>query len=1741
SYVEWDYDYYGGSDHLKQYSPSLDWHQGIMPKAGEIQQISLGRTPFIPTSIVVKEGYVRLKYPFLRGYSGNSYVVAWWSDLPGSITTLINNNYINSSLYWIVEEESASYNHTVTEGNYTILVEIPLAHPIWNYTFINASFSSPSPDMNPPSLEYIDISSRITEKMDIVIEFSDESPISDFGLSYSTNRFGWKEVNMSGADRYTGTIAINDSNIEVVNLRFFAEDNYSNKIIYFIDAASLKERNISLRLNKTGPVLRLEPFTIDGICQDSTGDYCSGLRFSVVVEDSHRADIISSFEDLWLEKQGGYFVTNVSIPANFSGGKANISFVFKGTGVYGPMQEHVEVDVTTFDHDIALTSPSYSPFITNEKGTINVSVYNIGNNSENTILINLSIDGSSEDSATISSLDVGKGIGVSLEWTPKKAGTYNITVKAEPLKGENYISNNKLSKTFPIGPDILTRLSLEHYAYPVNKTIEAPFTYANQGTEKTRNLKALLYDIYEYDGVYSSYGSNATLEFDNETYVFFATRTEGGLSLDVYQDGLKATYDLYSRETVHHEGHFFHLDWIGENEYFLVVGNALQFSALLDDLEPSTQAEGSINFIPRRLGDHIIVLFLNSSGDVFWQDNIHVEYIEIGKDDADIGGFIEWKDKVSINTSHRLDFYLRNYGSKTAKGNSVHLFLMDSYISKFSYSNESFNLTFDDVVYGILVSETEEKLHVQVGYGNKEETYDLQSSEITTLGNGVFLDLSYWREGSGLVLLGTGEHQSKPVPDLAPQGDYDSYFTITPTEIGKHYLKLFTDTSSDWRWSNNEYTYHLTAVPPGPDIHTWVYAGWSYKIKANEAVEMEIWLENEGTIKSSNFSVHLYDLENSVWRYVSYGDIIEQSVGGMMFNISGTYLEKDNMSLILEYDNGTTWKTFMHPRQTVEIGQNIYLTVWQLDLNDYYYIFGKGKKQSVPAESLESDDSQVLYFNWSSDVPGEHTFIAFADVAEDSYIIDNYDSTWVIIADDRPDLDLDFWTWSIVEHNTAESFEVAIYNGGSATASQPTLYFYDMYDHVPFENKSVTFDNKSYTIQVLSQDLSSASIQITYEDSSTETIDALINGLSRLKDGTYLYIDGGKAVREAFSNTLSFYLGNAEETSFVLSDIGEYDYVQKEVNWTGTKVGKHILSMFVNTSKESDWTDNVMSEEVTVYTKKNVQVHIKNSKGEYATRVFRTLKEEYLLNSSSTLAIPWINQSLFLAYTNTSDELVVGINYVQSVPASNMSAISEYYGKIGDKYHIFANEVDWEYNDTQYIMSIDGTLSTITDDPSLLKVWSCKEWDFSKKSCSSGWKVASQSKVSVFVLGAGGDTKFVLAEGSEFRADAFAIGLEEEKEIPAPPPTSGGGGSGGGGGGSSGGSFTPKRFENSVSRAWDTIEGELKTDIAHSGIAVTKIKALINRVLRRAELTVGVTDTYPTPTYFKNKEVYQVMEFYEKNIPQDAVSKAEISFTIPQSWIASKDIDDSTINLYRAVQNTWNKLPTRIVRKGSFYSFTAESKGMSFFAIAGDKKKAEQDEVEIDAIPIIEDGDAPFEPRLETDSETSLPFSLLALSVMFILLIVFITLLLVHFKRVRTDKKIEIEEEVLLTEEKAPEYILKELEEEGYPKKEIKKEYKLITLKHYILKARHRGYTDMRVMGPLTKAGWQKHLIHTALKELEEESKKGAGAIAATYYIMKARLHGYGDEEITNLLVKAGWQKRNLRKIFKKLGKAKSP
>jgi len=119
---------------------------------------------------------------------------------------------------------------------------------------------------------------------------------------------------------------------------------------------------------------------------------------------------------------------------------------------YGRINARKAVEETPPDHDVVVLSWQIPPYV--EPGgltTVNSTILNFGASDESNMTVQLLINGSIADSASIGFLTSGTSATVSFSWSPTVEGVYNVTSYVVPVPGETLIENNVISAYIYVG------------------------------------------------------------------------------------------------------------------------------------------------------------------------------------------------------------------------------------------------------------------------------------------------------------------------------------------------------------------------------------------------------------------------------------------------------------------------------------------------------------------------------------------------------------------------------------------------------------------------------------------------------------------------------------------------------------------------------------------------------------------------------------------------------------------------------------------------------------------------------------------------------------------------------------------------------------------------------------------------------------------------------------------------------------------------------------------------------------------------------------------------------------------------------------------------------------------------------------------------------------------------------------------------------------------------------------------
>jgi PGF-pre-PGF domain-containing protein len=326
-----------------------------------------------------------------------------------------------------------------------------------------------------------------------------------------------------------------------------------------------------------------------------------------------------------------------------------------------------------------------------------------------------------------------------------------------------------------------------------------------------------------------------------------------------------------------------------------------------------------------------------------------------------------------------------------------------------------------------------------------------------------------------------------------------------------------------------------------------------------------------------------------------------------------------------------------------------------------------------------------------------------------------------------------------------------------------------------------------------------------------------------------------------------------------------------------------------------------------------------------------------------------------------------------------------------------------------------------------------------------------------------------------------------------------------------------------VSQLWQSPEaGDYTLNIPANAIAVTQIDLTLKNdvdgdILFTIEKVSSVPSTMPSVA-----NVYQYLKV-EKTLISDAdLSDVVFKFRVEKTWMSSNNIDPATIALIR-YSGAWAKLPTRQKSSDSnYYYYEADSPGMSYFAISGEKAAA----VELPLPPPADDGAqvpaptgnavdegakeapeaaSPADIKPKGDAKSAVP---IILGIVLLAVIVSGALLFMMTKQqaVAVNDKSSLESKI-----------------------EEKQASSLDSLMTYVKKCKAEGIQFQDIKNNLLRVGWQETMIDEAMDKIDIPRTESDSIKS---YIIEMRKYDKTDEEIKARLKAAGWQEEIINGFF---------
>jgi len=151
----------------------------------------------------------------------------------------------------------------------------------------------------------------------------------------------------------------------------------------------------------------------------------------VIIEDSTMQPAYIEFE------YGNGFIVASSQTLEWAY-KQRLSLILENSLLYVPMK---------YEHDLAVTLDAPVFLELDDSTLLNVTVQNRGLKNETDVELYLVINDTVVENATIPELLVGESYTIGYVWTPARTGNYNTTAYARPVPGEEYVTNNIVTRS----------------------------------------------------------------------------------------------------------------------------------------------------------------------------------------------------------------------------------------------------------------------------------------------------------------------------------------------------------------------------------------------------------------------------------------------------------------------------------------------------------------------------------------------------------------------------------------------------------------------------------------------------------------------------------------------------------------------------------------------------------------------------------------------------------------------------------------------------------------------------------------------------------------------------------------------------------------------------------------------------------------------------------------------------------------------------------------------------------------------------------------------------------------------------------------------------------------------------------------------------------------------------------------------------------------------------------------------
>jgi len=222
---------------------------------------------------------------------------------------------------------------------------------------------------------------------------------------------------------------------------------------------------------------------------------------------------------------------------------------------------------------------------------------------------------------------------------------------------------------------------------------------------------------------------------------------------------------------------------------------------------------------------------------------------------------------------------------------------------------------------------------------------------------------------------------------------------------------------------------------------------------------------------------------------------------------------------------------------------------------------------------------------------------------------------------------------------------------------------------------------------------------------------------------------------------------------------------------------------------------------------------------------------------------------------------------------------------------------------------------------------------------------AGSNTVSFTVCTRGASETFNYSAGAK-----TPLNLTISSACPAAAAPSGGGGGGAGGGG---GVVAEEEAEATETQVWGSVEaGQENTMVIDNElIPVSEFGFVTDEDLTNVEVTVNSYTEKPSSfeavPLSESSSIYKYIEIIPENIEEDDLTKSEIEFDVPLSWLDENNAAPEDVIFLGFEDGKWTELATGFVSKDSVNAYyKAENPGFGSFSIGLKPKAAEKELIE---------------------------------------------------------------------------------------------------------------------------------------------------------------------------------------------------